>query len=225
MQSLAPRNGASSSAIEWAAKNEAGGKITVRSFNCVFEELSCYLEFKRSLNVRSGRKEKRFTERVCHAVRPAGKDGAPQTNARILQLHFSTPEHRNCYDVFIALPSYRLFGELVLTISWINNRGSVLTTDLGGMQIAIYMELNNEVFNRLLLSNIDFRVIQLQQQRAIRPATQTPDTTVMGGAALTLPPVSRVHAAATTAAATSNKTPYAAAVTRAQATAMMLPNE
>lgn len=60
---------------------------------------------------------------------------------------FTEPEDRNHSTVNVALLSYRRPGELLLTIIWINHRGSVPTTSLRSMQQAIDMALSNEVLN------------------------------------------------------------------------------
>lgn len=77
---------------------------------------------------------------------------------------------------------------MVLTIPWINHRGSVPTTGLQGLMQAIDMAGRNEVLNRVLLAYIYFGVNQLYQQSAMRPATPTLETTILIAVALTLAP-------------------------------------
>lgn len=61
----------------------------------------------------------------------------------------------------MALLLYRLPGERVMTIPLINHRGSVPTTGLRGMKIAIYLTLNDKVVHCLLLAYMDFIVDKL----------------------------------------------------------------
>lgn len=115
----------------------------------------------------------------------------------------------------VALLSYRLLSEVVLTNHRINDRGSVLTTGLRSMPQAINMALSNEVLKRLLLSYIDFGVNKLHQQRTIRLAIPATKTAVLGARALALDPTS--EATTIGSAASFRALLLAGAVMRAQA--------
>lgn len=85
-------------------------------------------------------------------MRAVDQHGPQHTGNAYFNFSFTAPEYRNRYAMNITLLSYRLPGEVLLTIPWINHRGSMPTNGLRGMKQAIDIALHNEVLNRLLLA-------------------------------------------------------------------------